>query len=81
MTLKKIDGYINEYARTFAEAIQEIEGCDQSSKELSHNDSLAQVFGKEHPRRVRGVGPELCHTQIINQSTQQTSYVSNLDVE
>ncbi|MED6198066.1 hypothetical protein PIB30_062560 [Stylosanthes scabra] len=63
------------------EAIQEIEGCDQSSKELSQNDSLAQVFRKEHPGHVRGVGTGPCPTQIINHGTQQTSYASHVDVE
>ncbi|MED6163982.1 hypothetical protein PIB30_085197, partial [Stylosanthes scabra] len=42
MTHKKRDGsYIHEDARTVAEAIQVIERCDQSTKELSQNDSLA----------------------------------------
>ncbi|MED6135161.1 hypothetical protein PIB30_043594, partial [Stylosanthes scabra] len=38
------------------EAIAEIESRDASTKELSQNDSLAQVLGKEHPGRVHGVG-------------------------
>ncbi|MED6112463.1 hypothetical protein PIB30_061963 [Stylosanthes scabra] len=35
------------------EDIAEIESMDTSTKELSQNDSLAQVLGKEHPGRVR----------------------------
>ncbi|MED6201246.1 hypothetical protein PIB30_092957 [Stylosanthes scabra] len=43
MTHKKRDGkYIHEDAQTVAETIQVIESCDQSTKELSQNDSLAQ---------------------------------------
>ncbi|MED6109292.1 hypothetical protein PIB30_032058 [Stylosanthes scabra] len=54
MTHKKSDGsYIYEDALTVAEAIKVIESCDESTKELSQNDSLAQVLGKEHPGRVR----------------------------
>ncbi|MED6148771.1 hypothetical protein PIB30_055973 [Stylosanthes scabra] len=63
------------------EAIQEIEGCDQSYKELFQNDSLAQVLEKEHPVRVRGVGAGPCPTQIINHGTQQTSYAFHVDME
>ncbi|MED6122224.1 hypothetical protein PIB30_037819 [Stylosanthes scabra] len=44
------------------EAIAEIESRDESTKNLSQNDSLAQVLAKEHPGRVRGVGPGLCPT-------------------
>ncbi|MED6169472.1 hypothetical protein PIB30_021604 [Stylosanthes scabra] len=44
MVHKKKDGsYIHEDAWTIAEAIQEIKGCDRSSKKLSQNDSLAQI--------------------------------------
>ncbi|MED6160164.1 hypothetical protein PIB30_048776 [Stylosanthes scabra] len=71
MTHKKSDGsYIYEDARTIVEAIQVIESCNQSTKELSQNDSLVQVLGKEHPERVRGVGVGSCPTQIIKHGTQ-----------
>ncbi|MED6136958.1 hypothetical protein PIB30_060604, partial [Stylosanthes scabra] len=50
MTHKKSDSpYIHEDARTVAEAIKVIKTCDPSTKELSQNDSLAQVLGKERP--------------------------------
>ncbi|RYQ90826.1 hypothetical protein Ahy_B09g096812 isoform K [Arachis hypogaea] len=54
---KKKDGsYINDEARAIGEKIEEIEQQDESSRMLSQNDSIAQVFGKEKPGRVRGVG-------------------------
>ncbi|MED6199136.1 hypothetical protein PIB30_073117 [Stylosanthes scabra] len=82
MTHKKSDGlYIHEDARTVAEAIKVIESCDQSTKELSQNDSLAQVLGKEHPRRVRGMAAGPCPTQINNNGTQHTGFASHVDVE
>ncbi|MED6177002.1 hypothetical protein PIB30_093602 [Stylosanthes scabra] len=70
MTHKKSDGsYIHEDVRTVAEAIKVIESCDQSTKELSQNDSLAQVPRKEHPG------------QINNHGTQHTGFASHVDVE
>ncbi|RYR21956.1 hypothetical protein Ahy_B03g067244 [Arachis hypogaea] len=39
-----------------SERIEEIEQQDESSRVLSQNDSIAQVFEKEKPGRVRGVG-------------------------
>ncbi|MED6137689.1 hypothetical protein PIB30_067291 [Stylosanthes scabra] len=61
MTHKKSDSsYIHEDART--EAIKVIETCDPSTKELSQNDSLAQVLEKEHLGRLRGMGA--CNTPI-----------------
>ncbi|XP_072052562.1 uncharacterized protein [Arachis hypogaea] len=49
---KKKDGsYIIDEER-----IEEIEQQDESSRVLSQNDSMALVFGKEKPGRVRGVG-------------------------
>ncbi|QHO13697.1 uncharacterized protein [Arachis hypogaea] len=54
---KKKDGsYMNDEARAIGERIEEIEQQDESSRVLSQNDSIAQVFGKEKPGRVRGVG-------------------------
>ncbi|RYQ90440.1 hypothetical protein Ahy_B09g096540 isoform B [Arachis hypogaea] len=38
------------------ERIEEIKQHDESSRVLSQNDSIAQVFGKEKPGRVRDVG-------------------------
>ncbi|XP_020978278.1 uncharacterized protein LOC110271615 [Arachis ipaensis] len=55
------------------EAIEHIEGQDASSKELSQNDSLAQVFGKEHPGRVCGLGFGPCPTQYFRNIPQQSN--------
>ncbi|MED6187342.1 hypothetical protein PIB30_075489 [Stylosanthes scabra] len=50
MVHKRRDGsYINQDAQAVGEAIVEIESRDPSTKELSQNDSLVQVLGKEHP--------------------------------
>ncbi|RYR12784.1 hypothetical protein Ahy_B04g070144 isoform B [Arachis hypogaea] len=45
--------------------IEEIEQQDESSRVLSQNDSIAQVFGKEKPGRVRGVGFEPTPSQLF----------------
>ncbi|MED6157538.1 hypothetical protein PIB30_024087 [Stylosanthes scabra] len=66
---KRDGSYINEYAQAVGasvaipmlvhkyllimEAIVEIESKDASTKELSQNDSLAQMLGKEHPHEVQ----------------------------
>ncbi|RYR24887.1 hypothetical protein Ahy_B02g058461 [Arachis hypogaea] len=52
------------------EAIAHIESQDASSKELSQNDSFAQVLGKEHPERVRGLGFRPCPTQCFRNIPQ-----------
>ncbi|XP_020999535.1 uncharacterized protein LOC110281544 [Arachis duranensis] len=54
---KRSDGsYINDETREIGERLLEIEQEHESSRVLSQNDSLAQVFGREKPGRVRGVG-------------------------
>ncbi|MED6109838.1 hypothetical protein PIB30_037227 [Stylosanthes scabra] len=78
---KRVGSYIHEDARTVAEAIKVIESCDQSTKELSHNESLAQVLGKEHSGRGRGMGAGPCPIQILNHDTQHASFASHVDVE
>ncbi|RYR03132.1 hypothetical protein Ahy_B06g081969 isoform A [Arachis hypogaea] len=55
------------------EAIANIESQDGSSKEISLTDSLAQVLGKEHLGRVRGLGFGPCATEIICNMTQQSN--------
>ncbi|RYQ97086.1 hypothetical protein Ahy_B08g093076 [Arachis hypogaea] len=53
---KKKDGsYMNDEARAIGERIEEIEQQDESSRVLSQNDSIAQVFRKEKPGRVHAV--------------------------
>ncbi|XP_057730388.1 uncharacterized protein LOC130945697 [Arachis stenosperma] len=71
---KKNGSYMNEDARLVGEAIEHIENQDPSSKEFSHNDSLAQVLGKEHPGRVRGLGFGPCSSQCFRSIPQQSDY-------
>ncbi|RYR68652.1 hypothetical protein Ahy_A03g015132 [Arachis hypogaea] len=54
------------------EAIEHIESHDASSNEFSQNDSLAQVLGKEHPGRVRGLDFSPCPTQCFHNISQQS---------
>ncbi|MED6150154.1 hypothetical protein PIB30_069677, partial [Stylosanthes scabra] len=56
------------------EAIAEIESQDASTKDLSQNDSLAQVLGKEHPGRVRGLGSGPCPTKVFGNTSQPSSH-------
>ncbi|RYQ87495.1 hypothetical protein Ahy_B09g095013 [Arachis hypogaea] len=63
----------------FMEAIEHIEGQDASHKGLSQNDSLAQVLGKEHPGRVRGMGFGPCPTQCFPNIPQQSD--SSVQIE
>ncbi|XP_025638749.1 uncharacterized protein [Arachis hypogaea] len=55
-------------------AIEHIESQDPSSKEFSQNDFLAQVLGKEHPGRVRGLNFGPCPSQCFRNITQQSNY-------
>nr|XP_029146925.1 uncharacterized protein LOC114924919 [Arachis hypogaea] len=67
---KKNDGsYMNDEARAISERIEEIEQQDESSRVLSQNDSIAQVFGKEKLGRVRGVGFGLTPTQLFGSNS------------
>ncbi|RYQ89648.1 hypothetical protein Ahy_B09g096185 isoform B [Arachis hypogaea] len=42
--------------------------------EFSQNDSLAQVLGKEHTGRVRGLGFGPCSTQCFYNIPQQSDF-------
>lgn len=65
-THKRKDGtYINEEAQIVCEKIFEIESQGTAPVVISPNDSLGQVFGKEHPGRVRGVGFGVCPSQVF----------------
>ncbi|RYR66106.1 hypothetical protein Ahy_A03g012048 [Arachis hypogaea] len=55
------------------EAIANVERQDESSKNLSQNDLLAQVLGKEHPGRVRALGPGTYPTQVFGNAAGQPS--------
>ncbi|MED6195203.1 hypothetical protein PIB30_035813 [Stylosanthes scabra] len=73
MTHKKVDGsYIHEDAQTICEKIMDIEQRDESSRLLFQNDSLAQVLGKEHPGRVRGMGFGAIPSRLFGRNSQQT---------
>ncbi|XP_052119080.1 uncharacterized protein LOC110280950 [Arachis duranensis] len=68
---KRRDGsYINDEAREIGERLLEIEQEDESSRVLSQNDSLAQVFGREKPGRVRGVGLGPTPSQLFGTNLQ-----------
>ncbi|RYQ84295.1 hypothetical protein Ahy_B10g103463 [Arachis hypogaea] len=60
---------MNDEAMAIGERIEEIEQQDESSRVLSQNDSIAQVFGKEKPGRVRGVGFGLTPTQLFSSNS------------
>ncbi|RYR04344.1 hypothetical protein Ahy_B06g084034 [Arachis hypogaea] len=82
MTHKKKDGsYIHPNARVVSEAIVNVERQDGSSKHLSQNDSLAQVLGKEHPRRVRALGAGPCPTQVFGNAAGQSSGSAESNIE
>nr|XP_025652079.1 uncharacterized protein LOC112748086 [Arachis hypogaea] len=71
---KKNGKYMNEEARLVGEAIELVESQDPSSKEFSQNDSLAQVLGKEHPGRVRGLGIGTCPSRCFRNIPEQSDY-------
>nr|XP_025610796.1 uncharacterized protein LOC112703501 [Arachis hypogaea] len=74
MSQKKNGKYMNEEARLVGEAIELIESQDSCSKEFSQNDSLAQVLGKEHPGRVRGLGIGTCPSRCFCNIPEQSDY-------
>nr|XP_025635495.1 uncharacterized protein LOC112729537 [Arachis hypogaea] len=71
---KKNEKYMNEEARLVGEAIEFVESQDPSSKEFSQNDSLAQVRGKEHPGRVRGLDIGTCPSRCFRNIPEQSDY-------
>ncbi|MED6207435.1 hypothetical protein PIB30_035825 [Stylosanthes scabra] len=80
MVHRRKDGsYIQDDARAISEAIAEIESRDESTNKLSQNDSLAQVFGKEHPGRVRSVGSGPCPTNVFGSASQRPSYGGQIE--
>ncbi|XP_025628324.1 uncharacterized protein [Arachis hypogaea] len=71
---KKNGSYIHPDARVVSvKAIADVKRQDESSKHISQNDSLAQVLGKEHPRRVRALGAGPCPIQIFGNAIGQPS--------
>ncbi|KAL4315872.1 hypothetical protein AHAS_Ahas15G0228500 [Arachis hypogaea] len=65
---------MNEDARLVGEASEIVESQDPSSKEFSQNDFLAQVLGKEHPGRVRGLGIGTCPSRCFRNIPEQSDY-------
>ncbi|XP_057740694.1 uncharacterized protein LOC130957872 [Arachis stenosperma] len=65
---------VNPDLTCLQEAIELVESQDPSSKEFSQNDSLAQVLGKEHPGRVRGLGIGTCPSQCFRNIPEQSDY-------
>ncbi|RYR04566.1 hypothetical protein Ahy_B06g084322 [Arachis hypogaea] len=63
---KKDGSYINDEAR----AIGEIEQQDESSRVLSQNNSIAQVFRKEKLGRVHGVSFGSIPTQLFHPNSR-----------
>ncbi|RYR66773.1 hypothetical protein Ahy_A03g012831 [Arachis hypogaea] len=63
--------YVHDAARAIGEKIETIEQCDESSKLLSQNDSLAQTLEKEHPGRVRGMGLGPTSSQFFERKETQ----------
>ncbi|KAL4390645.1 hypothetical protein AHAS_Ahas03G0165800 [Arachis hypogaea] len=51
------------------ESIEEIEQQNESSRVLSQNDFIAQIFGKEKPDRVRGVNFGPTPTQLFGSNS------------
>ncbi|RYR57195.1 hypothetical protein Ahy_A05g022932 [Arachis hypogaea] len=61
------------------EVIEHIESQDPSSKKFSQNDSLAQVLGKEHLERVRGLGFGPCPSQYFCSIPEQSDYCGHIE--
>ncbi|KAF7802497.1 hypothetical protein G2W53_041608 [Senna tora] len=69
-THKKRDGsFVNDEAKNICEKIIELENQGTISAQISEQDSLGQVLGKEHPGRVRGLGFGPTPTQVFGLST------------
>ncbi|XP_060186733.1 uncharacterized protein LOC132616141 isoform X5 [Lycium barbarum] len=78
LTHKRKDStYMNEAAKLIGEQTERIESQDGVSKKISEFDSLAQVLGKEHAGRVRGVGYGPTPTQVFGQTAYQFKGVSS----
>ncbi|RYR02696.1 hypothetical protein Ahy_B06g081491 [Arachis hypogaea] len=75
LTHKRANGsYVHDAARAIGvKRIDAIEQRDESSRLLSHNDSLAQALGKEHSGRVRGIGLGPTSSQVFSMNSHQPS--------
>ncbi|KAF7835390.1 hypothetical protein G2W53_010249 [Senna tora] len=71
-THKKRDGsFVNDEAKNVCEKIIELENQGTISAQISEQDSLGQVLGKELPERVRGLGFGPTPTQVLGLSTSR----------
>ncbi|RYR77806.1 hypothetical protein Ahy_A01g002428 [Arachis hypogaea] len=62
----RLMGIDREHWRWFLDYHAKAETKDESSRVLSQNDSIAQVFEKERPGRVCGVGSGPTHSQLFS---------------
>nr|XP_025703860.1 uncharacterized protein LOC112805741 [Arachis hypogaea] len=73
------ESYRSRCTQKKMERIEEIEQQDESSRVLSLNDSIAQVFGKEKLGRVRGVGFRPTPSQLFSLNSHAS--VNGVQVE
>lgn len=59
--------------------IAEIESKGNAPVQISPDDSLGQVFGKEHSGRVRGVGDGLCPSQVFGSTKSRFNASSSFN--
>ncbi|XP_039682656.1 uncharacterized protein [Medicago truncatula] len=75
MTHKRVDGkYVNEEAQKIGEKIcNHIAENPDAYSEISPNDIVGKIFGKEHSGRVRGMGMRVVPTIAFKHTTTQLS--------
>ncbi|XP_058787441.1 uncharacterized protein LOC131661819 isoform X2 [Vicia villosa] len=75
MTHKKKDGsYVNEKAKEIGEKIdQHLNQNPEASAEISSNDVVGKVLGREHPGRVRAMGMGVVPTTAFKHTTTRLS--------
>nr|GMC58014.1 uncharacterized protein LOC109172196 [Ipomoea batatas] len=66
---------INEECRIITEKIRNEMDQDSSSQSqsISQYDPLGKAFGKEHPRRVRGLGFGPCPSKVFNNTSSSSN--------
>ncbi|RYR73493.1 hypothetical protein Ahy_A02g007853 [Arachis hypogaea] len=74
LTHKRANGsYVHDAAQAIGERIEAIEQCDESSRLLSQNDSLAQALRKKHSGRVHGMGLGPTSSQVFGMNSHKPS--------
>ncbi|XP_027922706.1 uncharacterized protein LOC114180591 [Vigna unguiculata] len=73
VTHKRKNGtYVNDEAMEIGEKIDELMLKNpETASEISPNDPIGVIFGKEHPGRVRGLSYGACPTLAFQQSTKR----------